>query len=178
MIHPTNSTIHLNATFRPRNLAQLRANISASRTIRQKPVRKHQPLYFPTSIPNATVQEIQDARKLVAAAHASQAAYNTYRLANPLRNIYGPDDSAAGKVKRDDPVPMPTFSDVILQAVKLVSHADDIIKHQNGTLLLPTSHELPPQHPGQGPTSSFKPSSSADKRTASGFWMENVDHYW
>lgn len=174
----TNSTIRINATFRPRNLDKLRANISAGHSIRPKPAHANQPLFYPSAVPNATAQEIQDARELVAAAHASQAAYNTYQLANPRRNMYGPEDPAASRVKRDDQVPMPTLSVEVQQAVKLVSHVDDSIRHQNGTLLLPISHELPPQYQDQGPTSSFKPSGSPTKRTASDFWMENVDHYW
>lgn len=41
----------------------------------------------PSKHANVSYAEVQSARKLVAAAHASQAAYNTYRNDNPRRNI-------------------------------------------------------------------------------------------
>lgn len=87
----------------------------------------------------ASHDEVQNARKLVATAHESQAAYNIYRANNPRRNLNlskKSEAAQAAKEKRSErAVPEPDHSQEVLKAIGLLGDIDAISRQQNGTLL-------------------------------------------
>jgi hypothetical protein len=135
------------------------------------------PLATATIPANPTEEELQSARAIVAAAHASQSAYNEYRLAHPHFNTYQSRESSnvakSKKARRENEVPQPEFSSDIVAAIQLVGHADAKAMASNGTLIYSYNHTGPV--PSGGHTT-FQSSHSHEKRADFDFWMTDMAH--
>lgn len=101
-----NSTIHglRNITFKDVSQAALETLDAgaSSKRIHQRPTSTalHPPTISPTTSANPSQAEFASARALVANAHASQAAYNKWRLANPNFNTYRSKTSAGNSMSK------------------------------------------------------------------------------
>ncbi|KAL2017482.1 hypothetical protein VTK56DRAFT_2078 [Thermocarpiscus australiensis] len=136
----------------------------------------------PAGALNVTSATLQQARSLVAAAHASQAAYNKDLLAHPRFNTYrsrhGNSTRAAKKRAKRAVTPQPSFSDEVLEAIKLVGQADALAMAQNNTLLKPIP-KMTFTNTTRGPNrgySNFKPSGTTSKRDNPPYWVGQMDH--
>lgn len=143
---PELSEIKVNS-YKPtaQDLLQVHQAFLASQQSLQNQTASREPPPSTTNIilRNVTSQELNDARTLVAAAHASQAAYNKWNMENPHFNHYvfkGPGDSAPTKdtkrntKNRAPEMKIPKFSQETLDAIKLVGDVDAQDLHNNGTL--------------------------------------------
>ena len=142
-------------------------------------------VYTPLAVsapPNATEDAIRQARSLVAAAHASQAAYNADMLAHPRFNTYrsrhGTSGTSAKKRAKRNETPHPVLTDDVLAAIKLVGHADAVAMARNNTLFQPIDPRLASYatRSSQRGDSHFKPNATAVKRDNPAYWVGQMDH--
>jgi hypothetical protein len=168
------------------HLASIHASRLASATA--SPLQAQKPKAFSTSSFNATDDEIRQARVLVAAAHASQAAYNKDRIKHPNFNNYhsrhgnstASTSSRAKKRSPQDAVPHPVFSDETLKAIKPVGMADSIALAKNGTRARPaSSSNSTTRRTGSGTTggyTNFKPNGHQKRDVDATYWLPDMDH--
>jgi hypothetical protein len=119
--------------------------------------------------------QLQQAKALVAAAQASQAAYNKWNIENPSFNIYRHKKAGeASPQRRDNGMSPPNFSQEILNAIKLVGDVDAQDMHNNGTLPNYDGDTKMKTHTANIDTNFYRNGTS--KRASGGGWMGQMQH--
>jgi hypothetical protein len=119
--------------------------------------------------------QLQQAKALVAAAQASQAAYNKWNIENPSFNNYRHKKAGeASPQRRDNGMSPPNFSQEILDAIRLVGDVDAQDMHNNGTLPNYVGDTKMKTHTANIDTNFYWNGTS--KRAGGGGWMGQMLH--
>jgi hypothetical protein len=120
---------------------------------------------------NISESDLAAARALVRAAQEETEARNTYRLANPRRNQYNPEDKSPEALKRRaEDIQTYTVNDTVAGAASLVAEHDAITAALNGTLH--RDYSIPEKYRQYKNTSG--PSTGNSAKRAAPFWMETI----
>jgi hypothetical protein len=120
----------------------------------------------PIKLRGVSMSQLQQAKALVAAAQASQAAYNKWNIENPRFNYTHKKAGEASLQRRENGMSPPNYSQEILDAIRLVGDADAQDMHNNGTLPNYDSDAKMQTH-----TSNIDTRNRTSKRAGGGSWM-------
>ena len=126
----------------------------------------------PESLHGVTDSQIRDARAVVADAHATQAAYNKWLIENPRRNIYKHRQPDQPLTRRDNAMEVPTFSDEVFKAIRLVGDADAWDMYLNKTLPVLSQKQRTPR----GSSHQRNVADQNDVPDLGAYWLGRVNH--
>jgi hypothetical protein len=138
-------------------------------------VKRSEAKTTPIKLRDVSTSQLQQAKALVAAAQASQAAYNKWNIENPHFNNYTHKKAREASLqRRENGMSPPNFSQEILDAIRLVGDVDAQDMHNNGTLPNYDGDAKMQTHTSNIDTNFYRNGTS--KRAGSGSWMGQMQH--